>query len=131
MLSDRRVHTTLPTSDVDALRPFYEDVLGLTPQAILPGAVFYEVGEGTRFAISRSGIPSAGSHTQMAFTVPDVDAEVAALTGEGHRVRGVRDAGDGRRGDRPHRRRAGGLVQGPGGQPDRGPAARRTVAGEA
>ena len=68
---------------MDALRPFYEDVLGLKPQAILPGAVFYEVGDGTRFAISRSGIPSAGSHTQMAFTVPDVVAEVAALTAKG------------------------------------------------
>ena len=85
MLADRRVHATLPTSDVDALRPFYEDVLGLAPYAILPGAVIYEVGDGTRFAISRSGIPSAGSHTQMAFTVPDVDAEVASL-----RERGVR-----------------------------------------
>jgi catechol 2,3-dioxygenase-like lactoylglutathione lyase family enzyme len=83
MLSKRRAHTALPSSDLDALRPFYEDVLGLTPQAILPGAVFYEVGEGTRFAISRSGIPSAGSHTQMAFTVPDVDAEVAALHAKG------------------------------------------------
>jgi catechol 2,3-dioxygenase-like lactoylglutathione lyase family enzyme len=83
MLADRRVHTTLPTGDVDALRPFYEDVLGLTPYAILPGAVIYEVGDGTRFAISRSGIPAAGSHTQMAFAVPDVDAEVAALRARG------------------------------------------------
>lgn len=79
MLAGRRVHSTLPTSDVDALRPFYEDVLGLTPFAILPGAVIYEVGDGTRFAISRSGIPAAGTHTQMAFAVPDVAAEVASL----------------------------------------------------
>ena len=83
MLSDRRVHATLPTAEVDALRPFYEDVLGLTPFAILPGAVIYEVGDGTRFAISRSGIPAAGSHTQMAFTVPDVEAAVAALGARG------------------------------------------------
>ncbi len=37
MLSDRRVHATLPTLDVDALRPFYEDVLGFTPRAVRAG----------------------------------------------------------------------------------------------
>ena len=83
LLSDRRVHTTLPTSDVDGLRPFYEEILGLRPYAVRPGAVLYEVGDGTRFAISRSGIPAAGSHTQMAFAVPDVDLAVAELAGRG------------------------------------------------
>ena len=34
MLSDRRAHTTLPSSDVDALRPFYEEVLEFTPRPI-------------------------------------------------------------------------------------------------
>ena len=83
MLSDRRAHTTLPSSDVDALRPFYEEVLGFTPRVVLTGAVMYDAGAGTVFAISRTGIPSSGSHTQMAFTVPDVEAEVAALRARG------------------------------------------------
>jgi predicted enzyme related to lactoylglutathione lyase len=79
MLSARRAHTTLPSSDVEALRPFYEAVLGFTPKAVRPGAVIYDAGAGTIFAISRSGVPSSGSHTQIAFTVDDIEAEVADL----------------------------------------------------
>ncbi len=83
MLADRRTHTTLPTSDVDALRPFYEDVLGLTPFAIRPAAVAYRVGSGSLFVLSRSGGKASGAHTQMAFTVPDLAAEVAELRARG------------------------------------------------
>ena len=42
MLSNCRVHATLPTSDVDRLRTWYEGVLGLTPLAVRTGAVLYE-----------------------------------------------------------------------------------------
>ena len=83
MLSQRRAHTTLPSSDLEALRPFYEDVLGFTQKAVRPGAVVYDAGAGTIFAISRSGVPAAGSHTQMAFTVDDLEAEVADLRARG------------------------------------------------
>jgi catechol 2,3-dioxygenase-like lactoylglutathione lyase family enzyme len=83
MLSGRRVHTTLPTADVDRLRTWYEDVLGFTPMAIRPNAVLYETTPGSVFAISRGSVLSSGSHTQMAFTVDDVDAEVADLKARG------------------------------------------------
>jgi catechol 2,3-dioxygenase-like lactoylglutathione lyase family enzyme len=83
MLRDRRVHTTLPTQDVDGLRRFYEDTLGFEPSAIRPGVAVYRAGENTLFVISRSGARSSGAHTQMAFTVPDVDAEVRELQARG------------------------------------------------
>jgi catechol 2,3-dioxygenase-like lactoylglutathione lyase family enzyme len=83
MLPDRRVHATLPTQDVDALRPFYEGILGFEPLAVRPGAVVYRAGQGTIFAITRSGGKATGAHTQMSFTVPDVAAEVAELRGRG------------------------------------------------
>jgi len=83
MLSDRRVHTILPTGDVDGLRAFYEGTLGFEPLAVRPGATFYRAGAGTLFALSRSGGRASGSHTQMAFTVPDVAAEVAELKARG------------------------------------------------
>ena len=83
MLSDRRAHTTLPSSDIDALRPFYEDILGFTPRAVMPGAVLYDAGAGSVFAISRGSVSSGGSHTQIAFTVDDIEAEVAELRGRG------------------------------------------------
>ncbi len=83
MLSDYRVHTTLPTQDVDALRRFYEGVLRFEPASVLPAAVVYRAGEGSVFAISRSGGRSNGSHTQMAFSVPDIEAAVEELRGRG------------------------------------------------
>ena len=83
MLSRRRAHTTLPTLDVDGLRPFYEEVLGFVPRVVLATAVVYDAGDGSLFAISRTGAPSSGTHTQMAFTVDDVDAEVAGLKERG------------------------------------------------
>lgn len=82
MLSTRRVHATLPTPDPERLRTFYEGVLGLVPHAERPAAVMYRVGEGTLFAVSGSGIRPAG-HTQMSFTVPDIEAEVTQLRQRG------------------------------------------------
>jgi predicted enzyme related to lactoylglutathione lyase len=83
MLTERRVHAVLPTLDVDGLRSFYEGVLGFTPRAVRSGAVLYDAGEGSVFAVSRTGAPSSSTHTQLAFTVADIEAEVADLQGRG------------------------------------------------
>ena len=83
MLPDRRLHTTLPTPDPERLRIFYEQTLGFRPLAERPGAILYGAGESTLFAISKAGARSTGGHTQMAFTVPDVAAEVVELQARG------------------------------------------------
>jgi len=83
MLRDQRVHAIIPTPDVERLRRFYEDVLGLVPEAERPAAIFYRAGSGTRFALSRSGGRASGTHTQMAFMVDDLAAEVAELSERG------------------------------------------------
>jgi catechol 2,3-dioxygenase-like lactoylglutathione lyase family enzyme len=83
MLSERRVHTTLPTADIDRLRAWYEEVLGFTPFAERPGAVLYKTGAGSVFAISRGSVLSSGTHTQMAFTVDDIETEAAELRARG------------------------------------------------
>ena len=83
MLPTRRVHTTLPCADPERLRVFYETTLGFRPWAERPGAVLYRAGDGSLFAISKASARSSGAHTQMAFTVPDVAAEVAELRARG------------------------------------------------
>ena len=83
MLADRRCHTTLPVPDVDRARHFYEETLGFTPFEVRPSAVFYRAGEGTLFALSKSSGRPSGAVTQMAFSVPDVEAEVAELQARG------------------------------------------------
>lgn len=83
LLPDRRVHTTLPTHDVDRLRRFYEDTLGFEALVLRPGVAGYRAGEGNLFVISRSGGTASGAHTLIAFTVPDVAAEVRELQARG------------------------------------------------
>ncbi len=83
MLHQRRAHATLPVSDLAAARDFWEDRLGFVPLEEYPTAVLYAGAGGSVFAISRASARSTGGNTQMAFTVPDIGAEVAELMGLG------------------------------------------------
>jgi catechol 2,3-dioxygenase-like lactoylglutathione lyase family enzyme len=83
MLSDRRAHTIIPTTDPEAARSFYEGTLGFVPLRAIEGAVMYAAGDGSLFALSRSSGRASGTHTQMAFTTPDIEADVAELRSRG------------------------------------------------
>jgi O-acetyl-ADP-ribose deacetylase (regulator of RNase III)/catechol 2,3-dioxygenase-like lactoylglutathione lyase family enzyme len=105
MLSGAIAYATLPTSDVTALRRFYEDVLGFVPQQETPTTIYYGAGEGTLFAISRSAGEASGTHTQLAFRVSNIEETVADLRGRGvvleeyetpEMVDGIADMGAGR-----------------------------------
>jgi catechol 2,3-dioxygenase-like lactoylglutathione lyase family enzyme len=84
MLKSCRVHTTLPVSDLNRARRFYETALGIPPRTELPSGVFYDCGERTKFALSKSAGGSSGTHTQIAFVTDDIVSEVKDL-----KVRGV------------------------------------------
>jgi catechol 2,3-dioxygenase-like lactoylglutathione lyase family enzyme len=83
MLSDRRVHTTIPCADLERAKTWYAEKLGFTPVRVLPTGVFFDAGEGTRFVLYPT--PNAGQspNTLMGFSTPDVDGEVAALKARG------------------------------------------------
>jgi len=83
MLSGSRVHATLPASDHDRARRFYEGVLGLVPERVTPGGVFYGGDGGTRFFVFPSSGQASGAHTQMGFNVPDIEATIAHLRSRG------------------------------------------------
>ncbi len=83
MLADHPVYPALPTADLDRLRRFYEDVLGFRVRHENARTIYYGAGAGTLFALARSGGKPSGAHTQMAFLVADVDAEVAELRSRG------------------------------------------------
>jgi catechol 2,3-dioxygenase-like lactoylglutathione lyase family enzyme len=83
MLTERRVHTTLPVPSLEPARDFWERRLGFRPQLVLPAAIIYSAGDGSVFAISQTSARPSGTHTQMAFTVPDIEAEVAELVAAG------------------------------------------------
>src|SRR5438094_10190597 len=85
MLKDRSTHTTLPCSDLERAKVFYSEKLGLEPESVQPGGVFYTSPDGSRFLLFQSGGAPSGSHTQMGWRVPDIHAEVAELKGRGVR----------------------------------------------
>jgi predicted enzyme related to lactoylglutathione lyase len=83
MLKDARVHPTLPAQDLDRAKSFYKGKLGLEPELETASGAFYSVGERTRFLLfPTQGIPS-GAHTQVGFTVTDLESEVRALQANG------------------------------------------------
>jgi len=105
MLSALPVYATLPTRDLAAARQFYEELLGFSVQQETPSTVWFDAGEGTFFAITRSGGRASGTHAQMAFRATDIEAEVAALRERGvtfeeyetpKTVDGIADVGPGR-----------------------------------
>jgi catechol 2,3-dioxygenase-like lactoylglutathione lyase family enzyme len=82
VLRDGRVAARLPAGDLDRARRWYAEKLGLEPVEERPGGLLYVVG-GSEFALFDSSGRSDGSFTQFAFTVSDIEAEVAALRARG------------------------------------------------
>ncbi len=83
MLADCPIHATLPAADLERAKRFYTEKLGLSPESEAPGGIFFRCGEGTRFLVFPSGGKASGSHTQMGWTVEDIEAEVADMKARG------------------------------------------------
>jgi catechol 2,3-dioxygenase-like lactoylglutathione lyase family enzyme len=89
MLADAIAQATLPSSSLQRSSAFYEGKLGLTrardqpPPDVRPSSVLYQCREGTRFAVIESSGAPSGSHTQLAFFVDDLAAEVRDLKAKG------------------------------------------------
>jgi predicted enzyme related to lactoylglutathione lyase len=79
MIKDQRSHTTLPASDLGRAKKFYAEKLGLSPSTESPGALFYVTGGGTRFTLYPTPNQTRGGHTQMGFSVNDIEESVAEL----------------------------------------------------
>src|SRR5437660_9123859 len=82
MLADYPIHATLPASNMERAKRFYTEKLGLTAESEAPEGVFYRSGD-TRFLVFPSGGTASGTHTQLSWTVNDIEAEVAALKARG------------------------------------------------
>jgi catechol 2,3-dioxygenase-like lactoylglutathione lyase family enzyme len=82
MLSEFPTHTTIPVSDLERARAFYEWTLGFTPVSVNPGGVFYESG-GSRFFVFPSPGARTSEATAMGWRVDDIDDEVADLKSRG------------------------------------------------
>ena len=83
MIKDKRSHTTLPAADLARAKNFYAEKLGLNPAAESPNGLFYVTGGGTRFILYPTPNPARAGHTQIGFSVDDIDKEVAGLQAAG------------------------------------------------
>ena len=105
MLSDFAAYATLPTSDVDRLRKFYEGVLGFAVTEETAAGVYLRAGDGTFFAVTRQSGQASGTHTQLGFRVHGIENVVADVRSRGvtmeeyetpHTVAGIADVPVGR-----------------------------------
>jgi catechol 2,3-dioxygenase-like lactoylglutathione lyase family enzyme len=83
MLSEYPIHAALPATDLQRAKRFYADQLGLTPESEGPNGLFYRCGGTTRFLVFPSGGAASGTHTQMTWNAPDIEAVVADLKTRG------------------------------------------------
>ncbi len=87
VLSDNAVFPILLSTDLDASRTFYRDLLGL--EVIREDAgdrIVFRAGGGTQLAVTASTVGTADTQTQVAWRVPDIRAAVDELRASGVRI---------------------------------------------
>ncbi len=83
MLAETRVIPTIPASDLERARRWYEEKLGLKPAAEAPFGLTYRQAGGTLFILYPTENAGKAPNTLMGFTTSDVEGEVAALKKKG------------------------------------------------
>ncbi|HEY8678122.1 MAG TPA: VOC family protein [Candidatus Dormibacteraeota bacterium] len=83
MLKQARAEAMIPAQDLERAKSFYKEKLGLTPTEEDPGGVRYELADGTKFGLFKSGGAPSGTHTQIGFVVDDLVKEVKELKSKG------------------------------------------------
>jgi catechol 2,3-dioxygenase-like lactoylglutathione lyase family enzyme len=81
-LTDARIEARLPAQDLDRARRWYADKLGLEPVEERDGGLRYEGAPGV-FCLFASAGAAEGAFTQLAFSVDDIETEVAELRRRG------------------------------------------------
>jgi catechol 2,3-dioxygenase-like lactoylglutathione lyase family enzyme len=87
MLNDFPVFPILLSTDLDASRTFYRDVLGLEIfREDEDDRIVFRCGGGTQLVVTHSTVGTKDTQTQMAWRVPDLRAALADLRSRGVRI---------------------------------------------
>jgi catechol 2,3-dioxygenase-like lactoylglutathione lyase family enzyme len=87
MLSEYPVFPILLSTDLDATRAFYRDILGLEIAREDRGdRIVFRCGGGTQLVVTLSTTGTADTQTQMAWRVSDIHLALADLRGRGVRI---------------------------------------------
>jgi catechol 2,3-dioxygenase-like lactoylglutathione lyase family enzyme len=83
MLTDAKITTMLPVTDVERARRFYADRLGLREIAVAgDGTRIFEAGAGS-IGLRQSEPGAQSEQTALTFMVSDIEKEIDELTGRG------------------------------------------------
>ncbi|WP_412538248.1 VOC family protein [Longispora sp. K20-0274] len=74
---------TLPASDIERAKSWYAENLGLKPATESGDGLVYELAAGTKVLLFPSSGRASGTHTQVAFEVDDLEAEVRGMKAHG------------------------------------------------
>ena len=83
MLSDLRVHTTIPVLDLDRAMRWYEEKLGFKPIWKRAVGAMYEAGDGTRFQLYPTPNSGQAPQTVMGLSTGQIEADVRELKERG------------------------------------------------
>jgi len=86
MLGDYPLEVVLLGTDMEVMKAFYGEQVGLKVVNNTPGAVTFKCGGDTRLVVSKSTTGTKDDQTQAAFRVKDVYAEVAELRSRGVKI---------------------------------------------
>lgn len=81
-LPQAAVHTALPAADLERAKTFFREKLGLMPSSETEATALYQVRDGQLALFATSG-KASGDHTQIGWTVEDIEATVAELRDRG------------------------------------------------
>jgi catechol 2,3-dioxygenase-like lactoylglutathione lyase family enzyme len=82
VLDEAEFQATIPATDIDRARHFYEDKLGFSPERVLDVGTVYRFGKGTGLFLYPSQTAGAG-HTLGSWFVEDIESAVNELRARG------------------------------------------------
>lgn len=83
MLGDHLVFPIVLSKDLAASRAFYHDTLGLEILREDEERIIFRCGGGSQLSVTLSTVGTADTQTQLAWRVPDLQAELEDLRGRG------------------------------------------------
>ena len=81
--NSNRVFATIPATDMDRAKSWYEEKLGLKPTQETPAGSMYMMGGGTGFLLYPTEFAGKAPNTLMGFETNDVEGDVSALKKKG------------------------------------------------
>ncbi len=82
MLSDLKIHPTIPAADMERAKKFYKEKLELEPKSEHPGGLIYETG-GVEFLLFPSKNAGSNPSTYAGWRTDDIEATIKELKDRG------------------------------------------------